>query len=449
MRGFSFALGLFGPFISSPGAFGTATQAVADAVGSGDFSDIVESLIAFPQTVIDGFVNGGYGPNLSQLVVPILISVGQFPLVPESLFPDVFAGGLVNATETVFDNPFPFDQLPSSITLGGTFDTLRTILETLSGGSAAVALAAPGTFIEDGVNSLVLAGATALVTITQLFVPLLEPVLGEQAAALPLLALGLAGPLISGPGAIGAATQDLVDAFASFDPVEIADSFIAAPQTVIDGFVNGGYGPDLGDLVGDLLPIPPQALGTVLSGGLINAQQVAGFPFDVTLPGTFATLRTLVEQILSGGAQPEPPSARITSAKVANDSQLVTVDTEAVQETTPAAPAGETSGGATPADSATTDTAPPAQDDGAAVVEEPADTTSGSTTTTRKTKRFDLGAQIQTNLRQTEQTIKGAIGKLTGAGSKKKKAQEQSDATSTAGSTSESGGGTAGPSDEG
>ncbi len=67
----------------------------------------------------------------------------------------------------------------------------------------------------------------------QLLGQLLAPLIGEeQAAALPLAALGFAGPLISGGGSVGTALQAIVDSD-SFE--EVLVNLIGAVGTVIDG----------------------------------------------------------------------------------------------------------------------------------------------------------------------------------------------------------------------
>ena len=78
-----------------------------------------------------------------------------------------------------------------------------------------------------------------------------EPATATAEAAATVLLLGLAGPLISGPGSIGTAIQNIIDAD-GLDNILLA-ILLGAPMTIIDGFVNGGYGPDLGPLVLDSL----------------------------------------------------------------------------------------------------------------------------------------------------------------------------------------------------
>ena len=81
----------------------------------------------------------------------------------------------------------------------------------------------------------------------------------HAAAFLALGTVGLLGPLISGTGAVGTALQDIINS----DGLEqLVSNFIGAPGTVIDGVVNGGYGPNLLPLLTDFIP-PLLPLGPI------------------------------------------------------------------------------------------------------------------------------------------------------------------------------------------
>ncbi len=171
---------------------------------------------------------------------------------------------------------------------------------------------------------------------------LLKPILGEeQAAQLPLAALGFAGPLISGGGSVGTALQNIVD---SEGLEETLFNLIGALGTVIDGSVNGGYGPDLWPLVGDILvdadpllaaavaalELLGQPLPTVFSGGLINLQSavlksfpipfppgVLDLPVAITLPGAIPVLQRLIGQLFA------PEEVNASLALVAEDDRVI------------------------------------------------------------------------------------------------------------------------------
>ena len=74
--------------------------------------------------------------------------------------------------------------------------------------------------------------------------------------------------------------------------------FFGAPSTIIDGFVNGGYGPDLSGIL--TAGVPSRV---VFAGGLINPGALPP-PLGGTtsppfiLPGTFPTLEQLAERLL-------------------------------------------------------------------------------------------------------------------------------------------------------
>src|SRR5689334_7419430 len=75
--------------------------------------------------------------------------------------------------------------------------------------------------IEDAVNQLIFVGTQIGVRHATLPAPIVAPLLGiepqEATLLLTLGALGLSGPLISGPGSIGTALQDIVDQLGNGD----------------------------------------------------------------------------------------------------------------------------------------------------------------------------------------------------------------------------------------
>src|SRR3954454_14278990 len=144
--------------------------------------------------------------------------------------------------------------------------------------------------------------ARPTVASAELLGKLLAPVIGaQQAFLLPVAALGLAGPLISGGGSIGTALQEVVDSNGLEDLVV---NLIGAPGIILDGLVNGGYGPNLAPLVASQVAailsaalhtnIPPALIGTVLAGGLLSEGGLLGLPIPplgFELPGTIPTLQ--------------------------------------------------------------------------------------------------------------------------------------------------------------
>ncbi len=305
------ALGLAGPLISGGGSIGTGLQ---DLVDSGNLKDALINLIGLPGTITDGFVNGGYGPDLASLVAPLL-----FPTLPAALWPEVLAGGLIS--DQIIDGIItPGGFLPTFVQLPGTIPTVQSLVEQLfgllspaaafsaTGASAQLAAPASDTTVEDAVNSAVFALTKVTLSIVELGAPLVAPILGvskeEAAGFLALGAVGLLGPLISGTGSVGTALQDVIN---SDGLVDLVNNLIGAPATVIDGAVNGGYGPNLAPLIGDFIPNPtPFPVIDVRAGGFINEADIGPIfnppsPIPVGLGGTFQgtipTLQGLVEQL--------------------------------------------------------------------------------------------------------------------------------------------------------
>jgi hypothetical protein len=322
-------IGLLGPLISGTGAIGTALQHIVDSDG---IEELLVNLVGAPGTIIDGLVNGNFGPNLASLINP--------------LFPPTFAGGLINPGNILLALP-PW-------TVPGTIPTLQGLVEQLFGlfspaamniqNVSALATPTPDSTVEDGINSLLLGLTKATLSVVTLAAPLVAPILGvtepQAAAFLALGTVGLFGPLISGTGAVGAALQDIVN---SDGLEELVSNFIGAPGTVIDGVVNGGYGPNLLPVLGGYLPpaipigvnpithLPIYAPVTaVFAPGIIQnpgfiynplllglGLRIGGTPTAPTAtllpPGTIAVLQGLVERVF--GALPSAASLNTSTLK--------------------------------------------------------------------------------------------------------------------------------------
>jgi hypothetical protein len=324
------AVGLFGSLISGTGATGTGLQEIVDALGRGDFAGFINAEIGFPATLIDGIVNGGYGPNLSPLLAEAIAGVLSEALgvpIPPAAIGTVLAGGLINPFTPLSLSP------PIGVVVSGLFPTLQglveRLLEPLGGGSmmaAASTLALPVESegpIEGAVNTVLFnLVARPIVAVSGLVGSLLAPLIGEEAAALlPVAALGLFGPLISGPGAVGTAIQDVVDSLGSGDFAGVVNNLIGAQATIIGGFINGGSGPSLTPLVGPILfpGVPTNLLPKFTAGGLINSFDI----FNPTvLPGTIPTVQQLVSQFF--GLLPGAPA--LTAAAPVEELSINSVD---------------------------------------------------------------------------------------------------------------------------
>lgn len=129
-----------------------------------------------------------------------------------------------------------------------------------------------------------------------------------------LFAVGLLGPVITGLGAVGAAVQNVVDGVVASDLHQVVNAILTAPAVIADGVLNGGYGPDLGSLVGQPL--------AVFAGGLLSPGG-----FDVTpdgnlvlnVAGPVATLQQFAKTIaaaLKPATAPTTAFVRTSAASV-------------------------------------------------------------------------------------------------------------------------------------
>ena len=123
-----------------------------------------------------------------------------------------------------------------------------------------------------------------------------------------MVVVGLLGPVITGLSATGAAVQNVIDAVHTGDPQQVVNAILTGPATIIGGVLNGGYGPDLGPLVGSDFP--------VLAGGLFS---LGGFDFSngivLNVAGPIGTLQTLAQQIANALKPPAAVSAAAVHTK--------------------------------------------------------------------------------------------------------------------------------------
>lgn len=137
------------------------------------------------------------------------------------------------------------------------------------------------------------------------------------------LGVGLIGPVASTLGAMGTATQNVINAVKAGDLGKLATAVIQAPATVIDGLFNGGYGPNLGALLG--LNIPGF---NIYGGGLFGGG--ATVPGGTTIAGTVQAIVAVVKSILNDITPAKPAAtAATTTAKAASDIAAVPSTTAA------------------------------------------------------------------------------------------------------------------------
>ncbi len=276
-----------------------------------------------------------------------LLASGDALAAYQGLFQGVTAniGTLVdNADPGALLRQFLLNQLDSLATLaGGLGDTASGIAgavftEVPQLVQTAINQLAAGQ-ISDAVGSLIKVPLAVVLPVGELL-PALQEVLTKplrnlaniidsftvDPLATTLLLSGFIAPLISTPGAIAAAVQDVFDAFGK-SPAAVLDALIKAPATIIDGFLNGGYGPDLGPLV--------QPGVTVKAGGLLSSPGLVLQPDGtllLTTGGPLSTLQQLIKQITAAitPTAPTPAAAAVSTAAVTtvpDGAQTVTLTT--------------------------------------------------------------------------------------------------------------------------
>jgi hypothetical protein len=183
----------------------------------------------------------------------------------------------------------------------------------------------------------------------------------------PLTLVGFIAPLISMTGATGVAFQSVVDALGTGDIQKVANAVLTAPATIADGLLNGGYGPDLGPLVGQ--PV------SVFAGGLLSMGELViggptGFFIKTAGPlGALEFLRTTIANALK--PTPKTPAAALTAKTdpaALPSASAPTIGLPAGEAPTDTKPATTPTAGATPAADPTaaapvTDTPPAKADD--------------------------------------------------------------------------------------
>ncbi|MGC4961140.1 hypothetical protein [Gordonia sp. DT101] len=233
----------------------------------------------------------------------------------------------------------------------------------------------------------------------------LARVINEQVPNIALNAgLALVGPIYGGVGGLGAAIQGVIDAAQSGGgATEIVDALAKAPAVMLDGLLNGGYGPNLGPLIG--LDIPGL---TIYAGGLLGN---GGATADggLIMPGTLASLQGIQQSILYGITP--PATATLAGLRSAADTDTAGGDDATIESSTDssesAAPsAGDasesadastadasTAGDSTPADSTTADSSPA---DSTTADSTPADSTTAESTTAESTTADSTTAESTT-----------------------------------------------------
>jgi hypothetical protein len=165
---------------------------------------------------------------------------------------------------------------------------------------------------------------------------------------------GLLGPLITGPAAVGAAIQGVINAIGGGNPTDILNAVVDAPAVILGGLLNGqvggaGLGPDLAFL---LIPGSPLSATctSICAGGILNSIGL-GTGFQIISPGVLSTLQALQKTIANalmppaistaGPLQLAKTAAPNTPSALPNvTANTVTVDTPAPHVAAPTVGSG-------------------------------------------------------------------------------------------------------------
>ena len=158
-----------------------------------------------------------------------------------------------------------------------------------------------------------------------------------------LILAGFIGPLISTPAAAATAVQNVISAAGTGNPMAVVGALLGAPATVVDGLLNGGYGPDLGPLVDSPFPVK--------AGGLLSSSALVFNPdgtFFVNTGGPIAALEQVLAKI-AGALAPKAPAAVKTADVATVPSTAATTVTLSTGSTAVAVPAKEATTAEAPA----------------------------------------------------------------------------------------------------
>lgn len=139
-----------------------------------------------------------------------------------------------------------------------------------------------------------------------------------------LIISGLLAPLISTPAAAATAMQNVMDAVGTGNPAAVLGAMLTAPATVVDGLLNGGYGPDLGPLTGQQGII-------VKAGGLFSPSSLTLGPDGIVVNtgGPIAALQAILNKI-TGAITPQtaaPAAQSVVASLPAAGAATVTLKT--------------------------------------------------------------------------------------------------------------------------
>ena len=175
------------------------------------------------------------------------------------------------------------------------------------------------------------------------------------------IGMGIISPVAGGIGGFGRGVQNVIDALGTNDLEGALTALVQAPAITLDGFLNGGYGPSVGGLVG---------VGglRVVSGGLLGgALQLIGKDADgnraTIIPGTGWVLQRLQSDIIKA-ITPVPPKTVSVDMATLVAAQTDSTVTASDAATTASDAATTASDAAAPTTTVADDTEAPAQPSG-------------------------------------------------------------------------------------
>jgi hypothetical protein len=208
---------------------------------------------------------------------------------------------------------------------------------------------------------------------------------GGVLSPLSLAVTGLLGPVLSGAGAFGVAVDNVGNAIGTGNPQAVLNAVVNGPAVILDGVLNGGYGPNLAALAG----LPPDLI-TVLAGGLLSGPLHGSPTGALVLSGTIDSLQELAKAFAAALAPPKVMAA-LKSSTLAAPAALPAAASKTVTLTTgstAAIPAKASTPDAPATDGAATDAStqkPEDAADGTDPTKDTADTTKDSSSTSAST----------------------------------------------------------------
>ena len=227
-----------------------------------------------------------------------------------------------------------------------------------------------------------------------------------------LLLSGFIAPLISTPAAAATAIQNVLAAVRTGDPTAVVGAILAAPATVADGLLNGGYGPNLGALTG--LP------GVIVkAGGLLSSSSLgldSSGNIVVNTGGPIAALQQVLNKIATAIAPPAQAAVKVAQPDVASvpsaGATTVTLTTGSTAVSTPAKTTPSAGSGADASAAETPAQRPEGTEDPAA------DTTKTSSVSTpaSSTDGVESGSTTKDSTPKTDSTDTSGVKKPTDKG---------------------------------